>query len=153
MGTNFYMLTGRKNTVTCDCGFKHRIAERLHVGKSSYGRYFTLQKVTTKEGIVLDDFNSWRKFYNNLVLEGKSPKFINEYGEQIDASQMWDTITREKWDRGLPDFDPSLIGKDVKKGNPGDYYGDVWGERGFIHSKYAPVGKDGLYVVLDCDFS
>lgn len=154
MGTNYYLMTGRTTKQVCNLGCEHEIPEQLHVGKSSYGRYFTMHRETTTDGQVLDSLQKWKNFYEGLL----NAKFINEYGEDIQASEMWKIITREDW---LPsraadvEFTPDMIGKKVYPDERPDYFGnyDVWGERGFIHSNNRELGKDGLYVIEDGEFS
>ena len=151
MGTNYYLMTGRTSKQTCNLGCEHEIPEQLHVGKSSYGRYFTMHRETTYDGQVLDSLQKWKNFYESLL----KAKFVNEYGEETTPEDMWHIITRDNWEPAPcadREWSPEKIGQkvDPEESFMGCY--DVWGERGFIHSNERVIGKDGLYVVVDGEF-
>ena len=152
MGTNYYLLTGKTETVECDLGCKHELPEKLHIGKSSYGNYFTLHGMTAPDGTKLYDFRSWKKYFESLP----EASIINEYGDKIEPEEMWNCITRTDWpcpaakDTG---WKPSLVGKKVNRHGMSD--GATWGEKGFIYygEGVRAIGKDGLYTVLEAEFS
>ena len=154
MGTNYYLLTGKTETVECNLGCEHEIPEQLHVGKSSFGRYFTLHSMTAPDGTELHDLKSWKKYFESLL----GAKFIDEYGRDVEPQEMWNCITREDWPRcqyAEEHFTPKMIGKKVHPEEKPDFFGcyDVWGEKGFIHSCNRKLGEDGLYVIMEGDFS
>lgn len=79
MGTNYYYQNDSENCPTCGHG-----PSPLHIGKSSMGWCFSLH-VYPDEGIT--DLESW------IDLFGKPGSVItNEYGEQISAPEMMQTI-------------------------------------------------------------
>ena len=148
MGMNYYLVTGRKTTKVCDLGFTHEIDEVLHVGKSSYGRYFTLHKTVAPDGTKLDCLEAWKKYVEDKCPDGW---FQNEGGNKVSMADMVDCITRTNWEPSKyaqENFTEDMVG--TSAGLDG---GDVWGERGFVRTKIDEVGKDGLYVLLDADFS
>ena len=151
MGTNYYLLTGKTKTVECNLGCKHEISEKLHIGKSSYGNYFTLHGMTTEDGIKLYDLQSWKKYFESLP----GASIINEYNEKIEPEEMWNCITRADWpcpDSKATGWKPELIGKKVIRDGKSD--GAIWGEKGFIYygEGVRAIGKDGLYTVLEAEF-
>lgn len=144
MGTNFYIETGREVPCVCpDCGHEHTKLERLHIGKSSFGRYFTLQGDRSRE---LVDLKSWKAFLEKTLAESKDAKIVDEYGDQLSLEDMVHCITRDTWGTRFGDF---------KKGDMANDYGDVYGEKGLVYFRERGVhlGEDGLYVVVFEDFS
>ena len=155
MGTNYYLMTGRKKTVICDCGFEHLIEERPHIGKSSYGRYFTMHRELLPDGTCLGSLKDWQDYIDDCP----SPSVIDEYGRSHSQEEMWKIITREDWSPspgGEDAVKKGLIGKPVdplfsRLHHSSSY--DEWGERGFVKSHGSEVGNDGLYIIMDGDFS
>ena len=153
MGTNYYMFTGKKVKKTCSLGCVHRIPEKYHIGKSSFGRYFTLHSEKLDDGIILDSLSAWQKFFEKF----KNAHIEDEYGDKIEPDEMWKCIKREGWEpssNAKKVFKKSMIGTRVEsKWSTGSYeYFDVWGERGFIKTNSLPAGKDGLYQIMEGDF-
>lgn len=155
MGINYYFFTGKKHKEECNLGHVHLVEDRLHIGKSSFGRYFTLHLEKLEDGTLLDSLEAWKAF------AARYPKghVEDEEGEKIELDCMWDIITRKgrlpsPW--AQQNFNKSMIGKRVEyehsTGLNYMYY-DEWGERGFVKTHGAPVGKDGLYVLLEGEFS
>ena len=139
MGCNYYFYTGKTHKETCpECGHTHRCKDKVHIGKSSFGRYFTLHSAEFN-GTVLDDLESWMKFMKSF------PKgyIKDEYGDDVTIEDMKKTITREDYKEAEGWLDK--VGKSAG-------YNDVFGEKGLVHSNYTTPGKDGLYVVLSGDF-
>lgn len=155
MGMNYYLHTGRKIKKICDLGCEHEIDEVLHVGKSSYGRYFAMHETVSSEGDVLDSLKAWEEYFEKKCPDGW---FEDEDGTRVTYDFMKNCITRTGWKpsgNAAENFRPELIGKKVREDDsPGWFYGeyDVWGERGFVHSSIDKLGKDGLYVLVGGDF-
>lgn len=111
MGTNYYCKTGRKDTY-----HSFDVDEILHVGKSSYGWYFTLQIYPEKNLTTLRD---WIPLLQNGVIR-------NEYGEDISYDEMLDCILRQgtwNWDfSDRPGVTEHHIGYDTVRGERGLHY-------------------------------
>jgi len=158
MGTNYYLMTGKKRKEVCNLGHEHLIDEEYHIGKSSYGRYFTLHSMSLEDGRRLNSLEAWKSFYNECKEKyGDKCCIKNEYGDTVIPEEMWSIIKRE-FDRELPkDWTPDMIGKPVNMlglfPNTSGHEGDIWGEKGYVYSEGRELGKDGLYVLLTGDFS
>lgn len=140
MGMNHYLKTGKKKLVECyACGHKHREEETYHIGKSSWGRYYTLHS-DPKMGLT--SWSEWEKFITETLKKGG--RIENECGEPMTLEDLKASVLRTNY--AERDFK-------YKIGEAANEYGDVFGDKGLIHSKGAKIGKDGLYVLLDADFS
>jgi len=149
MGTNYYMMTGKKKKEVCNLGHTHLVPEKYHIGKSSFGRYFSLHQLILENGEVIDSLKKWQDFFSRY------PKavIIDEYDEKIEPVEMWKLITREEY--------PERPGwkKNFKKPCPdqGGYmssgYYDEFGEKGLVKTHCLTAGDDGLYVLVSGDFS
>ena len=140
MGTNYYLYTGKTHKVVCEeCGHVHRCQDKIHIGKSSFGRYFTLHSAYV-DGVILDSLSKW----SDYVSKFKKAKIKDEYGEEISWSDMKDIITRVNYKEREADY---------KIGEPANQYGDVYGEKGLIYTRGRLLGEDGLYVIFAGDFS
>ena len=152
MGMNYFLRTGNKIKKTCDLGCEHILDEEIHIGKSSFGRYFTLHNAELPDGRRLDSLNAWKKF----VSECPAPKIVDENEEEIPQEKMWKIITREGVSPApgaLKIFKEDMIGKVVDRGYEQHYlHYDVWGERGFVYTNGSIKGEDGLYVLLSGEF-
>ncbi len=153
MGTNYYLRTGRKIKKMCNLGCVHTLPEEFHIGKSSFGRYFTLHEMTTEDGTTLDSLTAWQTFFRKF----SHPVIVDEYGDRIPAKEMWNIITRKDWEPAPLSkqiFKKSLIGTPVKKTTVQQYpWYDEWGERGFVKTHGAKTGSDGLYILMTGEFS
>lgn len=111
MGTNYFCKTGRKLD---HYGFE--VDEILHIGKSSYGWYFTLHIYPDKEITSLID---WLPLLQNGVIH-------NEYGEEVSYEDMKDCILREgrwNWDfTNMPRTTESHVEYDILCGERGLHY-------------------------------
>ena len=149
MGTNYYLMTGKRHKVECNLGHVHMEPKRYHIGKSSMGRYFTLHSMELEDGTLLDSLSAWKDF----VAKFKNGWIEDEYGEKISHEDMWKIITRENYAE-RPDWKKNL-GKPCP--NQGglmrtDYY-DEYGVKGLVKTHGSPVGADGLYILLAGEFS
>ena len=82
MGTNYYLSTGTKEKVICNYGCEHEIEENLHIGKSSFGWYFSLHVIPEKN---LNELEDWKKILKDGVI-------TNEYGENISYETIIEII-------------------------------------------------------------
>lgn len=154
MGMNYYLHTGKKIKKVCSLGCEHEIDEVIHVGKSSYGRYFSLHETMAESGEKLDSLKSWRKYFEEKCQTGW---FEDENGVRVTAEFMWDCVTRKNWKPSSyaeKNFRKSMVGRQVDPDERPDALGnvDVWGKDGFVHMNSEKVGKDGLYVLVEGDF-
>lgn len=149
MGTNYYLMTGKKHREVCSLGHVHLVPETYHIGKSSMGRYFTLHALVLEDGTVLKSLKAWKDFAARF----KKGWIQDEYGEKIDPEEMWKKVTREDYAE-IPGWKQTL-GKPCP--NQGGYrstsYYDEFGVKGLVKSHGLPVGEDGLYVIMSGDFS
>lgn len=137
MGTNYYAFTGKKVKVTCDCGFEHYLPEKLHIGKNSYGWYFSLQVIFEKGLMELED---WR-----TVL--KKSRIVDEYGEEISYDEMIKTILKnDNSDRKMTKESKDSMKLEAKMRN---YHLDTENWLFYIDRK----GKEGNYALVLEDFS
>ena len=152
MGTNYYVKTNDK--VFKD-GFD--VDEILHVGKSSYGWYFSLH-VIPERGI--NTLRDWLPILQNGVIH-------NEYGETISYENMLRTIKRDE----DPEVGSWGIKPDINKENThieysaNSYSITYVGECGLHYcvirentvdlKKQLPLDTDikGLYIYTTGDFS
>lgn len=142
MGTNYYIKTGRKIKRTCPtCNHTHLEEEKYHIGKSSWGRYFTLHVDREHH---LTDLKTWLAFLKKALRKPKSGIF-DEYGEAVTLEDMVHCITRDR-------YFPERADKNVAPGTPAKW-GDIYGEQNLVYSQGAKVGEDGLYVMLEGEFS
>jgi hypothetical protein len=112
---------------------------KIHIGKSSIGRYFTLHEASA-DGSILDSLSKWSEYVSRFP----KAKIVSEYGDEISWDEMKDIITRKNY----------AFTKDApKKGEQANQYGDVYGERGLVYTEGRRVGTDGLYVLMEGDFS
>ena len=145
MGTNYYLCTGKTVKKTCsECGHQYEEEEKLHVGKSSFGRYFSMQ---LHPSLGITGLSSWKKFIEQCMSDPESKdrcRIENEYGDLVEYQDLIDCITRDK-------VAPLEDGKLHK----GDCYGkwDIVGEKGLVYSAGADLGEDGLYVKISEEFS
>ena len=143
MGTNFYIKTGRKIKRTCPtCNHTHLEEEQYHIGKSSWGRYFTLHEDNEHH---LTDLKTWVAFMKKTLRKPKA-KIVDEYGEESTLEEMVNCITRKNYFKNRTDS------VHHEPGEPANW-GDIYGEPNLIYSRGAKVGKDGLYVMLEGEFS
>lgn len=141
MGMNHYLKTGKKITVTCyACGHKHREDETYHIGKSSMGRYYTLHS-DPRNGLA--EWNDWECFIKKTLENGGC--IVDEEDRPMTFDELKASVMRTNFKRPK-DFKYTI-------GEAANPYGDVFGKKGLIYSKDAKLGKDGLYVLLDADFS
>jgi len=143
MGCNYYFFPGTYHKETCrECGHTHKCKDKVHIGKSSIGRYFTLHG-TEVNGVRLNSLESWM----NYIKSFEKGVIKDEYGKKITVEQMKDLITRDKYKE-----EP---GWESKLGTPANKYGDISGKKGLVYSNYeaSTIGQDGLYVVMYADFS
>lgn len=154
MGTNYYLATGRKERRRCDLGHTHLVPERYHIGKSSYGRYFSLHVAEVKGGAVLRSLRDWREYAASRIAKGGWIE--DEYGRRVSEEEMWRIVAREGWE-GKPGWEGCAdVGEPFVPGmwrSPGGRWYDEYGERGLIKTHGLPVGEDGLYVLMEGDFS
>lgn len=138
MGTNYYFLTGEKHRERCSaCGFTHLIKDKLHIGKSSIGRYFTLHGITEKN---LVDLQSWMSFIKSFP----KGKIVDEYGREVSIEKMCKIITREDYAVPLKAKKPGTVTE----------HNDIYGEKGLVYYNGEKPAPDGLYVVInDVEFS
>ena len=140
MGMNHYLRTGKKITVECyACGHKHREDESYHIGKSSWGRYYTLHS-DPKMGLT--SWPAWESFIQKTLKKGGS--IVDEDGKELTFDELKASVLRTNY-----------VERDFKYtiGAAANEYGDIFGQKGLIYTKGAQVGEDGLYVLLDADFS
>lgn len=152
MGTNYYVKTNEK---VFENGFD--VDEILHVGKSSYGWYFSLHVIPEKGINTLRD---WLPILQNGVIH-------NEYGETISYENMLYTIKRDEvpelgmWGMLRLDIDePHRIHhKDSISttyiGEYGLYYCIVHNHVAVNMTNQLPLDTDikGLYIYSTGDFS
>lgn len=85
MGTNYYLHT-KSPCETCG-----RHDDPLHIGKSSAGWCFSLH-VMPEDGI--NDLADWVRLWSE-----PSARIINEYGDEVTAEEMMQTITDRFWQK------------------------------------------------------
>ena len=144
MGMNHYIKTGKKKLEHCyACGFDHEVDELIHVGKSSIGRYYTLH-LDKERGLY--DLETWKKFIEKSLAEGA--KIVDETGDELTYEDLLHSITRDL----VPNNSTHIPGEQVVDAY-GHCHGDIYGEKGLIYAAGKDPGTDGLYVMLDADFS
>lgn len=140
MGMNHYLRTGKKITVECyACGHKHREDETYHIGKSSWGRYYTLHS-DPKMGLT--SWPDWENFIQKTLKKGGC--IVDEDGRALTFDELKASVLRTNYAERDSEY---TIGEAANE------YGDIFGQKGLIYTKDAQVGEDGLYVLLDADFS
>lgn len=121
MGTNYYVKTNKK--ILQDGFLKNQI---LHIGKSSFGWYFSLHVIPQFD---LNTFEDWEKFLKDKTIR-------DEYGRKVSYDQMIKIILR--------DVEDGLFG--TKKS--GEYTEGLCEDNKFYKTY---VGKRGLHYVQDHD--
>jgi hypothetical protein len=134
MGTNYYAKTGKKITVTCDCGFEHLIDEELHIGKKSCGWKFTLHIIPEKG---INELEDWRPIL-------KSSEIYDEYDRSVSYDDMIKTIIGDYEDYGLvPRVKYNNYGY-ITMEDPND---------GLLFVDHNKLGKEGSYCLMEGEFS
>jgi hypothetical protein len=103
MGTNYYL-------IEAVCAHCKRGSGRLHIGKSSAGWCFGLH-VDQDEG--LGDLAAWRMRWSQ-----PDAKIVDEYGRDVTAEEMEQTITRRSF-KGAGWDDTSLSTNHATRGPAG----------------------------------
>ena len=135
MGTNYYAFTGNKVEVECDCGFKHLMDEKLHIGKNSFGWMFSLHTIPEKGIFELEDW---------LPILKKS-KIVDEYGDEITYDDMLKTILKTEKRKISKESQWRLADEASKLG----YHLDTEHWLLYMDKK----GKMGNYALVSGDFS
>ena len=138
MGTNYYAKTGKKITVTCDCGFEHLIDEELHIGKKSCGWKFTLH-VIPEQGI--NELEDWRP-----VL--KSSEIYDEYDRSVSYDEMIKIIVGNYVNQGKKPY--------VKYNNSSlysDYDAMYDPNDDLMFVRMNKTGTEGSYCLMEGEFS
>lgn len=138
MGTNYYAVTKKKISVECDCGFKHRVPERLHIGKDSYGWYFTLQVIPEKGLFELED---WIPFLRRCDI-------VDEYERPVSLDEMIGIIRKQDVDLTEEEIRDRM--ESMKNGGYGPTIN--FDTKTGLHFM-GRVGKDGNYALEEEDFS
>ena len=90
MGTNYYL-----HQKACQCCKKSQT--RIHIGKSSMGWAFSLHiSPNAYDDPYVPNFEAWKA----LILDPENTIF-DEYGEQVEAESMLNTITNRSHPKGL----------------------------------------------------
>lgn len=136
MGTNYYL----EAEEPCDkCGHQ---PSRLHIGKSSYGWYFTMH-IIPEEGI--NTLGDWIK----LMESGR--QIVDEYGQKLTVGDMMDVIVnRKRPDPYVSGYKPTA--KTLKENDA------VWCSRYnlmrySLNSGFAYGHGDGCWTYVAGDFS
>lgn len=145
MGTNFYLITGKKHKEQTRSGFEYSVPDEIHIGKNSHGWLFHLCAYPERDIICLKD---WLKAFHK-----KGAQIRDEYGNIIPPEEMKaiiekdvsDNPTVKKW------LDMNQPGTDMSKDCG---YGCIQDECGLIRITSLPRGTDGNYVLnTRTDFS
>ena len=136
MGTNYYAYTNEFGTVECNCGFSHRMREKLHIGKNSYGWYFILQVIPEKGLFELDD---WKPLL-------KKARIVDEYGSEVFYDEMIEII-RKKNGRGKEPTE-----EEKKRIMDGATNGVILDTRCWLYHMGGQLGKDGNYCLEEREF-
>lgn len=138
MGTNYYVKTKQKQLVD---GWMQPII--LHIGKSSYGWYFSLH-IIPQYG--LNELEDWKNFLKGKVIH-------DEYGRVISYNKMIKTIVRDfNEKKGLwgmkKDYQYGLV-IDQSFG-----YKTCVGKYGlhYVIGTDRELGKDGCYTLVKGEF-
>jgi len=149
MGTNYYFFTGSDKTCVCpECGHEHRVPEKIHIGKSSFGWYFTLHKASLENGAVLSNLADWIAF----IKDYPQGHIEDEYGQPIELEALVPVIKREgdSYDHSDKMKEKGKAEGDVFQSGYG--YKTVVGKKGLLYVDTNPRGEDGLYTIVDAEF-
>ena len=151
MGTNFYFFTGLDRTCTCpECGHEHKVPERIHIGKSSFGWYFTLHKAALADGSVLTNLADWVAF----IKDHPQGHIEDEYHQPIKLEDLIPIIKRsgKTYDNSARRKDLKQVEGDVVPEQSGYGYLTLVGKKGLLYVNTSQLGEDGLYTISDADF-
>lgn len=148
MGTNFYFFTGLDRTCTCpECGHEHRVPEKIHIGKSSCGWYFSLHKATLADGSVLTNLADWVAF----IKDHPQGHIEDEYEQPIKLEDLIPIIKRSGKTYDCSSRRKELEGE-VVQSQSGCGYLTLVGKKGLLYVDIDQLGEDGLYTISDAEF-
>ena len=138
MGTNYYAKTGKKITVTCDCGFEHLIDEELHIGKKSCGWKFTVHIIPEQD---INNLEDWKPIL-------QKSEIYDEYDRPITYDEMLKIIVGDYVDKGEQPY--------VKCNNSclhSEYDTMYDPNDGLMFVRMNKTGTDGSYAMMEGWFS